>query len=216
MNALLTEILFNPRLTPAAAGLLGALIGVTGTLLVTIVNGLFGRNRFQREKIWERRQAACNEIVGAMRSALPIADRINDGFSEDPHDYYGSTTLEKENEEYWTVIGRADEAFKLNYLILPAAFRKRYERLTIYRHQWDFDAGPDIYIGPINGNSTATDDLMDIALYSLHIVPWWQRGAIRTRMLARGISEKSMAAKREVRTKLKKWRRAKDSSDFEF
>ncbi len=179
---MLSTILFDPRLTPAAAALLGALIGVTGTLLVTIVNGLIGRNRYRREKIWERQQEACSVIVGALRAAKPWADRISEGFAEDAHSYYGSKALEAEHKRYWNLIAKADEAFKANYLILPTRFRARYERLTVVRHGWDFEGGPDAYLGPINENEQAARDLKDIALSSLGIVPWWHRVAILLRM----------------------------------
>lgn len=201
---MLTTILFDPRLTPAAAALLGALIGVTGTLLVTIVNGLIGRNRYRREKIWERRQEACNAIVGALRASAPWGEQISQGFSEDPHRYYGSDALKADHERYWNLIAKADEAFKANYLILPTQFRARYERLTAARHEWDFDAGPDIYLGPLIENEGATRDLMDIALSSLGFVPVWHRVAISLRM----IGDKMARVWRRSTAKLKRrWKR---------
>jgi hypothetical protein len=204
----LSTILFDPRLTPAAAGLLGALIGVTGTLLVTIVNGLIGRNRYRRDKIWELRQEACNAIVGALRAATPLADRIYEGFAEDEHRYYGSDDLQRDHKRYWDQIAKADEAFKANYLILPPRFRGRYERLTKARGAWEFEAGPDIYLGPMNENRWATRDLMDTSLSSLGIVPWWHRAAIFTRMtsawIARGRSWSRIRIKRGWRRLSKK------------
>lgn len=97
---MLPSLLLDTRLTPAAAALLGAIVGLIGTLLVTIVNGLIGRNRYRREKIWERRQEACSVIVGALRAAEPLGDRIVEGFQEDAHGYYASEALNTAQKRY--------------------------------------------------------------------------------------------------------------------
>lgn len=214
--AVLSSILFEPRLTAAAAGLIGALIGLTGTLLVTIVNGLFARDRHRHEKVWERRQEACSEIIGALRAAKPLAERIYEGFDEDPHGYYASDGLKAHHEAYWGEIRKADEAFKANYLILPTQFRDRYERLLTARRAWDYDAGPDIYLGPMREVVAATRDLMDLALSSLGIVPWSYRVGISLRLTGGKLGRAIVKAAKMLRRPWKRLsrRRAQDSLDM--
>lgn len=213
---MLSSILFETRLTAAAAGLIGALIGLTGTLLVTIVNGLFARDRHRHEKVWERRQEACSEIIGALRAAKPLAERIYEGFDEDVHGYYASEALKTDHERYWVQVRKADEAFKANYLILPTQFRDRNERLLTARRAWDYDAGPDVYLGPMGEVIAATRDLMDLALSSLRIVPWSHRVAISLHLM----SDKLGRATAKAWTRLRRywerlWRkRDHDSLDF--
>jgi hypothetical protein len=196
---------FDPRLTPTAAGLIGTFIGVTSTLLVNIVNWLIGRNRYRREKIWERRQEACSEIVGALRGAEPLASRIYDGFEEDAHAYYGSKELSDASGSYWNLVEKADSAFKKNYLILPAGFRRRYDRLLVARGAYEFEVGPDSYTGPMDENERATSELMDIALSALGIVPFWHRSAIAFRLTWRRIAAAgrrlAIWCRRRVRTR---------------
>ena len=212
---MLSSILFDTRLTAAAAALIGALIGVTGTLLVNIVNGLFARDRHRHEKVWERRQEACSEIIGALRAAKPLAERIYDGFDEDVHGYYASDALKTDHDRYWVQVVKADEAFKANYLILPAHFRDRYERLLTARRAWDYDAGPDVYLGPMGEVISATRDLMDLALSSLGIVPWSHRLAISLRLTGDKLGRAFRAVAMWLRRRWKRlWRRRdRDSLD---
>lgn len=181
------SLLFNPQLTPAGAGLAGALVGAGSTLAITVVNGFFNRNRFQREHLWERRQAACNEIVNALLIAQRHGQHISAGFSDNVHDYFKSRDFTEANEQYLSFIKIASKAFHFNYLILPTSFRQRFERMVRDQVQYAHSAGPEQYLGPIAVDAVAARDLMEIALAELEIAGFWQRKLIGFRSILRTI-----------------------------
>jgi len=207
------QILTDPKLTQAGAALLGALIGVSGTLLVTIINSFAGRGKFMRERLWERRQEACNTIVGELKASAPFAERIRDGFADDPHAFWGSSELDRANSLYADRVIAAHNAFERNYLILPAPFRKRYERMVRDRMAWDYYADPDAYLGPIDATSSGAQDLMDLALATLGIVPFWERFLRRWRPTMKALSGSVARTNRKLRRKWRRWRSPSDDFD---
>jgi hypothetical protein len=190
---------------------LGALIGVLGSLLVALANSLLNRGKFKRELLWEKRQAACNEIVSSLQGSSRLAYNIEEGFAEDAHSFYESKELERLNSVYGEQIASAHAAFQANYLILPAAFRKRYERLEKERaNVWYYAAGPDVYLDQIAANERARRDLFDLARAELGIVPWWKRSLIRWRPSVAALPEAASRRWKSVRRRFRRWQRGSD------
>lgn len=211
----LATFLSSPALIQAAPALAGAAIGVTGTLLVTITNGLLTRDKFMRERLWEKRQDACNTIVSQLRAAQPYGSRMEDGFAENAYGYYQSEALVAANKAYDDRISAAHDAFQANYLILPSAFRRRYERMVKDRGAWWFDSGPEVYLGPVGVNGVAARDLMDIARASLGIAPFFSRQIIRWRPIARALPSWSSQLTRRIKRRWRRWRKPPDN-DLDF
>lgn len=204
----LAKALSNPQ---SGAILLGALIGVLGSLLVALANSLLNRGKFKRELLWEKRQAACNEIVSSLQGSSRLAYNIEEGFAEDAHSFYESKELERLNSVYGEQIASAHAAFQANYLILPAAFRKRYERLEKERaNVWYYAAGPDVYLDQIAANERARRDLFDLARAELGIVPWWKRSLIRWRPSVAALPEAASRRWKSVRRRFRRWQRGSD------
>lgn len=201
----LVNALSNPQ---NGAVLLGALIGVLGSLLVALANSLLNRGKFKRELLWEKRQAACNEIVSRLQGSSRLAFNIEEGFAEDAHSFYESKELERLNGMYAEEIASAHAAFQANYLILPAAFRRRYERLEKERSNvWYYAAGPDIYLDQIAANERARRDLFDLARAELGIVPWWKASVIRWRPSIAALPPAASRRWRAFRRSFRRWRR---------
>lgn len=204
-------MLILPALSlPTNPALAGALIGVTGTLLTTLVTGFLGRGKFMREKLWEKRQDACNTIVSELRAGEPFGERISEGFDEDAYGYYQSNLLQRTHEQYLLHMNAAHESFQKNYLILPGAFRRRYERMLKDRRAWWDAADPDAYLGPIGVNGVAARALMDIAVVALGITPFLPRQYLRVRRVVRSVPRLVQQPVRWFKRKKRQWRNRHD------
>ena len=163
------------------AALLGALIGALSSLLVALVTGLLTRDKFQRELLWDKRLAACNEVLSHLQASVKFADGIREGFSEDAHEFYASDQLVSLNDKYGDEISSAHIAFQSSYLLLPPAFRRRYERLDRERSGiWYYSSGPDVYLDAIEFNERGRQELFDLARAELGLAARGTSGLIPT------------------------------------
>ena len=197
------------------AALLGALIGALSSLLVALVTGLLTRDKFQRELLWDKRLAACNEVLSHLQASAKFAEAIREGFSDDTHAFYASDQLVKLHDKYGDEVGAAHLAFQSSYLLLPPAFRRRYERLDRERSgTWYYSAGPDAYLEPMELNECARRDLFDLARAELGLAPRGTRSVLRWRA---SWSMARASLSRSVR-KIERWRRNrnKQSDDWDF
>lgn len=200
-SGLLQSALSTPQ---SGAVLLGGGIAFLSSLSVTIMTALLTRGKFKRELLWDRRQAACNDILSKLQASAFFAEGIREGFDEDVHSFYGSEQLDKLNELYGDLVSAAHDVFHANYLLLPSAFRRRYENMERERRivQYHF-GGPDIYLDQIEANERGRRDLFDLARAELGIAPWWQLVILRCRPGLMGLRAKAERAQRRVRRALK-------------
>lgn len=202
MWQLINDFLFNKEVTAGAT----AVIAVVGSFMVAAFTAFIGRNKFQSEKLWDARQIACNTIVSQLKAGSSFAVRIEDGFTEDYHRYYESDNLTKANSKYWEFINVADDAFNSNYLLLPPAFRRRYEWMLAGRAEADFETGPDGYLTPIYAHRLGANDLLDIAVVELRIGSWPVRQVIRFRPFFRRLPNMWQRQKRSIKRRWNKLR----------
>lgn len=198
----------------SSAALLGACVGVLGSLLVALATTLLNRGKFKREFLWEKRQEACNDIVASFYRSFADATAIRDGFSEDAHGFYGSGELRTLNQSYAEKISVAHTAFQTNYLILPPRFRKRYEQLEREREEWWFSSGPEVYLGQIEANARAHGELFDLARLELGLIPAPHGALIRARLAWRRVGAVAKGSWRLVRRRLGRSRKPDEWPNF--
>jgi hypothetical protein len=189
----LQSILSQPN---TSSTLIGAMIGVLGSISVALLTVAFNRGKFMREKIWEQRQLACNEILAELANAETWGQAIKEGFEFNPEDYFQSPHVDETNQRLAAHIDAAYAAFRANYLILPPGFRARFERMQRYQAGLYLHVtGPDIYLEPIAIYEHAKRELYDLARLELNIVPWWKRSFLRARLLGDTIGRKMRGAR---------------------
>jgi hypothetical protein len=201
---------------PKSGGaLLVAFVSVIGSLVLALITSLLNFGRFRRETLWEQRRLACSDIVSHLYASSKVVTDIRDGFAEDAHRYYESDELKRLSRSYFKEIDAANEAFEANYLVLPPAFRRRYEQLEREQMMISYDmlSGPDAYLYPIDANEHARRDLYDLARAELGLMRFGAGWIARWRPT---FSQLSLAVRRVPWRILRAWRRRRNPEDFSW